>query len=58
MIDGSISPIKKLKKKFIYKLLKLNNLNSSMLDNHIELNGLSLKKELDIVKLLDYFNSI
>jgi hypothetical protein len=58
MIDGSISPVKKLKKKFIYKLLKLNNLNSSMLDNHIELNGLSLKKELDIVKLLDYFNSI
>ena len=58
MIDGSISPVKKLKKKFIYKLLKLNNLNSSLLDNYIELNGLSLKKEADIVKLLDYFNSI
>jgi hypothetical protein len=58
MINGSISPFKKLKKKYIYRLLKLNNLNSSKLDNYIELNSLSLKKELDIVKLLDYYNSM
>ncbi len=58
MINGSISPVKKLKRKYIYRLLKLNSLNSSKLDNYIELNSLSLKKELDIVKLLDYYNSI
>ena len=58
MINGSISPLKKLKKKFIYKLLDLNNLYTSKLDAFIELNLLSLKKEEDIVKLLDYYNSI
>lgn len=58
MINGSINPVKKLKKKFIYKLLKLNNINSSKLDDYIELNSLSLKKVVDIVKLLDYYNSI
>jgi hypothetical protein len=57
MINGAISPIK-LKKKSIFKSLKLDKLNSSRLDMFVESNSLSLKNEEDIVKLLEYYNSI
>ena len=57
MINGLINPIK-LKKKSIYKLLKLNKLNTSKLDMFIQSNSLSLKKEADVIKLLDYYSSI
>ena len=57
MINGSISPIK-LKKKSIFKSLKLDKLNTSKLDMFVESNSLSLKNEDDIVKLLEYYNTI
>ncbi|MDB9712589.1 hypothetical protein OAA78_02765 [Flavobacteriaceae bacterium] len=57
MINGLINPIK-LKKKSIYKLLKLNKLNTSKLDMFIQSNSLSLKKDADVIKLLDYHSSI
>jgi|TARA_B110000211_G_scaffold123721_1_gene142694 hypothetical protein len=57
MINGAISPIK-LKKKSIFKSLKLDKFNSSRLDMFVESNSLSLKNEEDIVKLLEYYNSI
>lgn len=57
MVNGSINPIK-LKKKSIYKYLKMDKLNTSKLDNYIESNSLSLKKVDDIVKLLEYHSSI
>jgi len=58
MINGSISPLKKLKKKFLYKSLGLNNFYISKLDEYIALNSLSMKKEKEVVKLLEYYNSI
>ena len=57
MVNGSINPIK-LKKKSIYKYLKLDKLNTSKLDMFIESNSLSLKKIDDIIKLLEYNSNI
>ena len=57
MIEGVINPIK-LKKKSVYKILDLDKLNTSRLNMFVESNSLSLKKEEDIVKLLEYYNTI
>ena len=57
MVNGSINHIK-LKKKSIYKYLKLDKLNTSKLDMFIESNSLSLKKIDDIIKLLEYHSNI
>ena len=57
MIEGVINPIK-LKKKSLYKTLELDKSNTSRLNMFVESNSLSLKKEEDIVKLLEYFNTI
>ena len=57
MINGTISQVK-LKKKSIFKTLKLDKLNSSNLDMFVDSNSLSLKKVEDVVKLLEYYNSI
>ncbi|MFQ3369608.1 MAG: hypothetical protein ACI8PF_000907 [Flavobacteriaceae bacterium] len=57
MIEGVISPIK-LKKKSLYKTLDLDKSNTSRLNMFVESNSLSLKKEEDIVKLLEYYNTI
>ena len=57
MINGTISQVK-LKKKSIFKTLKLDKLNSSNLDKFVDSNSLSLKKVEDVVKLLEYYNSI
>jgi hypothetical protein len=57
MTNGVINPIK-LKKKSIYKTLNLDKMSTSQLNMFIESNSLSLKKEEDIVKLLEYYNSI
>ena len=57
MVNGSINPIK-LKKKSIYKYLKIDKLNTSKLDMFIESNSLSLKNVDDIIKLLEYHSNI
>jgi hypothetical protein len=57
MLNGSINPVK-LKKKSIYRLLKMDKLNTSKLDIFIESNSLSLKKVDDIIKLLEYYSNI
>ena len=57
MIEGVINPIK-LKKKSLYKTLELDKSNTSRLNMFVDSNSLSLKKEEDIVKLLEYFNTI
>ena len=54
MVNGSINPIK-LKKKSIYRYLKMNKLNTSKIDMFIESNSLSLKKINDIIKVLEYY---
>ena len=54
MLNGSINPIK-LKKKSIYRNLKMNKLNTTKLDIFIESNSLSLKKINDIIKVLEYY---
>jgi len=54
MLNGSINPIK-LKKKSIYRYLKMNKLNTTKLDIFIESNSLSLKKINDIIKVLEYY---
>ena len=54
MLNGSINPIK-LKKKSIYRYLKMNKLNTSKLDIFIESNSLSLKRINDIIKVLEYY---
>jgi hypothetical protein len=55
--DKYVNPIK-LKKKSLYKTLELDKSNTSRLNMFVESNSLSLKKEEDIVKLLEYFNTI
>ena len=57
MLNGSIYPVK-LKKKSIYRYLKMNKLNTSKLDMFIESNSLSLKKINDIIKVLEYYSNI
>ena len=57
MVNGLIKPVK-LKKKSIYRILDLNKLSSSKLDMFIESNSLSLKNEVDIIKVLEYHSSI
>ena len=57
MLNGLIKPVK-LRKKSIYRILDLNKLSSSKLDMFIESNSLSLKNEVDIIKVLEYHSSI
>ena len=44
--------------KSLYKTLELDKSNTSRLNMFVESNSLSLKKEEDVVKLLEYYNSI
>ena len=57
MLNGSISPTK-LKRKSIFRLLKLDKSATSKMDMFIESNSLSLKKVDDIIKILEYYNNI
>jgi len=57
MINGTINPVK-LKKKSIFKTLKLDKSDSSKLDMFVDSNSLSLKNVEGVVKVLEYYNSI
>ena len=57
MVNGVMTQVK-LKKKSIFRTLKLDKLNSSKLDMFVDSNSLSLKKVEDVVKVLEYYNSI
>ena len=58
MINGNINQVK-LKKRSIFRVLTNgDNLNKSKLDMFVNSNSLSLKSVEDVVKVLEYYNSI